>query len=262
MTGEPRNFLIGCETYFLGIEAKDEHTIRHKVFPLRCHSWNCPDCAREKAEKYKKRMRPLFDGRKLWMYTFTYFHSKPAIEVWTEYSKAWNRFRTAASKKFGAFSYARVLEHHHQSDYPHLHVIADKEFTPVWMNRELLSAGFGYQAKCKPITTEGAIFYVTKYLTKQWTSENCKRLRKNLRLRIISFGGGACDREYSGAMWRVVTRDFNGAQVRERMVIERDWNYGSTITKTFERVIDGSSEETYFISDRRLSDGEVTRLSG
>jgi hypothetical protein len=111
-------------------------------------------------------MRPLFDGRSLWMYTFTYYHSKPPLEVWSEYSAAWNRFRTAAAKRYGRFAYARVLEHHHKSPYPHLHIIADKEFGAVWLAAELKSAGFGYQAKCKPITSEGAITYVTKYLTK------------------------------------------------------------------------------------------------
>jgi hypothetical protein len=248
MNVKPRDFLIGCETYFLGVQQQTPETIRQVVFPLRCHSWDCPECAKEKANKYKKRMRPLFDGRKLWMYTLTYYHSRPPEEVWKDYSKAWNRFRTAAVKKMGSFSYCRVLEHHHESPYPHLHIIADKEFPATWFNREMLSAGFGYQAKCKPITTKGAVEYVTKYLTKPWTNAYCRSLRKSLRLRIVSFGGGACTSCRPGHSWKIVARGSDGNIVRNRMDIERTWTYGRGLTLTFERIVDGTSEQTFYLA--------------
>lgn len=252
----PRKVLKGCESSFLAIKRKSLGKVEYRVFPLTCHSWDCPVCARAKAKMYRERMRPLFDGRKLWMYTFTYYHSKSPIEVWRDYSTAWNRFRTAATKRYGHFSYARILEHHHKSAYPHLHIIADKEFKPVWLAAELTSAGFGYQAKCKPITTEGAVIYVTKYLSKPWTDEACKAIRKNLRLRIISFGGGACDRSRSGHSWSVITRDIESDLCSCKCNIDRDWTYGTDVKLLNTRVVDAFVEEIYSIT------GELTFIEG
>jgi hypothetical protein len=249
----PRQHLSGCETQFLAISKRNNNTIRYKVFPARCHSWNCPVCAREKANNYRKRMRPLFDGRLLWMYTFTYYHSKPALEVWREYSIAWNRLRTAAVKKFGKFSYARVLEHHKKSNYPHLHLIADRELTAVWLAAELRSAGFGYQCVCKPVTTEGACYYVTKYLSKPWTSKVCQNYRKDLKLRIISFGGNACDRRRPQDAWNLVARGSNGADCSDSVDRDLAWDQPAGAKLIYRSVIDATVEETYLFSDEPVS---------
>ena len=250
-----RQELEGCERFFLGVKHEDGEAIRYRVFHARCHSWSCPVCAKIKARQYKERMQPLFESRQLFMYTLTYFHAKLPIEVWSELSIAWNRFRTAATKRFGSFSYVRVLEHHHKSPYPHLHIIADKEFPATWLNKELLSAGFGYQAKVVKVTSVGAAFYISKYLTKPWTDEACKEMRKNLRLRIISFGGSACLRAMAGTPWELVTKCFVCQDAIDSIMVDLEWKHGQNWKKTYEKEFDGNIEYTFYIKQGGFGGG-------
>lgn len=252
-----RQELIGCERFFLGVKHAEADFIRYRVFPARCHSWDCPVCARAKAGEYRKRMQPLFEGRHLSMYTFTYFHNDDPIAVWRSVSTSWNRFRTAATKRYGSFSYARVLEHHHKSPYPHLHIIADRAFDPCWLNRELLSAGFGYQAVAKKVTSEQAAAYVTKYMTKPWTDEACKTIRKNLKMRIITFGGDACTRASQGTPWALVTRAMVCSEAVESLMVDLTWQHGQKTRKTYEREFDGNREYTFFITEGGSTYAEI-----
>jgi len=255
-----RQDLNGCERYFLGVKHVNENVVRYRVFPTRCNSWDCPVCAKIKGEKYRERMRPLFEGGQLFMYTFTYFHKKAPLEVWQEVSKSWNRFRTAASKRFGKFSYARIIEHHHKSPYPHLHVLIDKRFPDSWLNKELLSAGFGYQAVCKPVTTEHAIHYVTKYLTKPWTDKACSEIRKSLGLRVITFGGNAATRALAGTPWELIAKCFVCQDAVTSMMIDLEWKHGQNYEKTFEREFDASGEYTFFIKPGGYDANETTEI--
>jgi hypothetical protein len=172
--------------------------------------------------------------------------------VWKEYSKAWNRLRTAAVKKKGRFSYARVLEHHNQSPYPHLHVIADVDFGDVWLAKELKSSGFGYQCRKVSVTTPEAVTYITKYLTKPWTDEGCKAVRKAMHLRIISFGGSACSVKRFVEPWTVVSRNCVRDQVTDSLDIDRTWLYGPDVKKLSERVVDAFMEEIYVLEGELL----------
>jgi len=250
-----RQGLSGCEKFFIGVKHENGNAVRYRVFPSRCHSWDCPECSRAKAAMYRKRMRPLFEKRQLYMYTFTYYHSRPPIEVWKDVAKSWNRFRTAATKKFGQFSYARILEHHHKSDYPHLHVIADINIPPGWFNRELISAGFGYQAKVVPITTDGAVLYVTKYLTKPWTSAECKAIRKTLKMRLISFGGSACLSSPKGSMWECLKRSLVCSDVLDAVMIDKDWTCGVNAEMTFIQEFDANGEYTFERKEGAIYEG-------
>jgi hypothetical protein len=252
MSSPQRSELIGCETAFLGIKQKNFGVISYRIFPLRCHSWDCPDCARVKSKIYRERMAPLFDGRPLWMYTFTYYHDRPPLEVWRDYSRAWNRLRTAATKKYGGINYARILEHHHQSPYPHLHVIADVDLADTWLAGELASAGFGYQAKKKPVTSPEAVTYVTKYLNKPWTDDACKKIRRVLHLRIISFGGPDSHNKCAQSKWDIVSRDCDRGQIDCKCAIDRDWIYGRSVTLQSERVFDAFLEQIYILPDEIL----------
>ena len=254
---EPRQELVDCERFFLGIKSIEGTAVRYKGFPVRCNSWNCRTCARIKADKYRERMRPLFENGTLFFYTFTFYHGRPPMDVWADVSKAWNRLRTAAAKKYGSFSYARVLEHHHHSPYPHLHVIADIEFKPTWLGPELKRAGFGYQSICKPVTSEGAATYVTKYLTKPWTDEACKNIRKNLKLRIISFGGDACTPLPHGSVWTVIGRATICNKLIDKILLDLEWTHGCRAEKTYESVVDASVEFTYQFPEGGFTSAQI-----
>lgn len=259
---EPRQELLGCERYFLGIKTINDNVVRYKGFPVRCNSWDCPTCARIKADQYRERMQPLFESHSLYFYTFTFRHNAAPVDVWGAVSKCWNRLRTAAVKQHGSFSYARVLEHHHASPYPHLHVIADINLPPTWLGPELIRAGFGYQCVCKPVTSKGAAIYVSKYLTKPWTDEACKNIRKNLKLRLISFGGTACTPIPHGSVWRVIGRSTICNKIIDTILIDLEWTHGSKCEKTYEAIFDGSVEYTYLMAEEWLSADDICDCIG
>jgi hypothetical protein len=238
-----------CVRGFIAVESVSGSAVRYKAFPMRCKSWDCPHCAKIKAEKYRVRMQPLFDRERLFFYTFTFYHDRPELEVWESVQVAWNRFRTAASKKYGRFSYVRVLEHHHSSDYPHLHIIADARFSDVWLAAELRNAGFGYQAKVKEVTSEGAAAYISKYLTKPWNSPACRLIRKNLRLRLISFGGTACTRASCSGDWNLLAMALDVDEALDAISRDVVWRYGTTAIKTYENTGFDSYELTILIPE-------------
>jgi hypothetical protein len=238
-----------CVRGFLAVDSKNGNTVRYKAFPMRCKSWDCPHCAKIKGEAYQKRMQPLFEAEKLFFYTFTFYHNKPVLEAWQSVQKSWNRFRTAAAKKYGRFSYVRVLEHHHKSDYPHLHVIADIRFSSVWLALELKNAGFGYQCKAEPVTSDRAAWYISKYLTKPWDSGVCRTIRKNLRLRLISFGGDACTPKRGDGKWRLLAMGLNCGEALECIHRDVEWRYGQLAKVTYEETGFDSYEMTIIIPE-------------
>jgi hypothetical protein len=179
-----------CSRYFMSLSMDVQGGTRYVAFPLACKSWDCPDCRKVKAQGYRDRMQRINDGRRLYMLTLTYFHSLTPDEAWKSYNDAWNRLRTNLTKRCGSFDYIRVLESHNKSPYPHLHVILDMYIKPTVLGVAAVSAGFGYQIKCKPITTEGAFHYVKKYLTKEWKNKEAWWHRKKNRCRLISFSRG------------------------------------------------------------------------
>lgn len=176
-----------CGKTGIAVKKEEEGQARYKAMLLLCKSWACEPCRQYKAKMYRERIKQLFDGRPLYMYTLTYYHNNTPQDAWRTYNEAWNRLRTTWSKLYGKFSYVRVLESHEKSPYPHLHVVASV-FVPISdFGRLCVKCGFGYQVKAEKVTNEGASYYISKYLTKEWTNEESKRLRKENHCRIISF---------------------------------------------------------------------------
>jgi hypothetical protein len=194
------------------------------AIPIKCGKWDCPDCRKEKAAKYRKRMSKLYDGRKLYYMTFTYYHDITPDKAWATYNTAWNRFRTYISKQVGKFNYVRVLESHKSSPYPHLHVICDIYVPAVVFAMAAKRAGFGYQLDCQAITTEGAMKYVTKYLTKEWQNEEGSRLRKMHNCRIVSFSRGLLDPLTRKGEWDVLLVGASLSQCVEAIRDSIEWN--------------------------------------
>jgi hypothetical protein len=178
---------LTCGTVFASYYKDDNGVRRYIAFPLRCHSWDCEYCRKVKAETYIKRLSQLFDGRSLFFLTLTYYHTQDPETAWRTYNKAWNHFRTTVTRKYGEFSYCRVLESHTNSPYPHLHVILDVSIPQADLGKLAVKCGFGYQVDIKAITSDGAKFYITKYVTKAWTNPISLALRKKVKARIISF---------------------------------------------------------------------------
>jgi hypothetical protein len=257
----PRRQLTNCERFFLGIKSKNEKVVRYRVFAARCHSWDCANCAAEKGRIYRERMQPLFRSRELYLYTFTFYHSSPASEVWREVGKKWNVFRTAATKRWGQFSYARVLEPHNNSPYPHLHVIADRLFPAAWLGFELKKAGFGYQTKCSPVTSKGAAAYVSKYLTKPWPNAVCRTLRKTYKLRVITFGGQACSPPMATQPWELLAKSVLCEDIIDSIQTDRTWTHRTKDEPSFHSVRDATEEWTYVITEGECDESDAFILS-
>jgi hypothetical protein len=195
-----------CGHFYMSVYQDNGNTRRYAAFPLRCKSWDCPECRKVKARQYKARIKGFFEKPKLFFYTLTYYHNVTPEIAWSTYNESWNRLRTNLRKQYGAFEYIRVLESHKTSPYPHLHIICDKWFPPSKFGLAVVAAGFGYQIDAKPITSEGAGQYISKYLTKEWSNEKAWNLRKKYRCRIISFSSGLLSRKTRGGVWSLVTR--------------------------------------------------------
>lgn len=243
-----------CGTSYLSVFQENGTVRRYKAFPLRCKSWDCEYCRRVKAKEYKKRIAALFDGRKLFFYTLTYFHNCSEESAWMTYNAAWNRLRTNLRKQYGRFSYVRVLESHSKSNYPHLHIIADKHF-PAWkFGQSVIAAGFGYQIAAKEITGAGAATYITKYLTKEWTNEDSWNLRKKAHARIISFSSDLCGDRGRKGVWSILGRQLCLEQCVEHIRTDFIWRSGYDATVTFEAINRDNAEITVIFTECPCTD--------
>lgn len=231
-----------CSKYHAACYQDNGDFRRYVAFPMRCKSWDCPDCRRVKAKNYRKRISALFDGRKLFFYTLTYYHSMTPEVAWSTYNNAWNRLRTNLRKQYGRFEYVRVLESHNKSPYPHLHIITDRWFPEHKFGYSAIAAGFGYQIAAKPITGNGAAAYITKYLTKEWTNELAWSYRKTYRCRIISFSSGILSPKISSGDWRIITCALGLGSVIESIRADYLWRSDIDARVMHERINDSSAE--------------------
>jgi len=213
-----------CGKWFFAATHENGSVSRFIAAPVRCHSWNCPVCRKQKARDYRRRMDRLDTLPQLFFYTLTYYHSISPDEAWATYNKAWNRLRTAISKKYGRFNYVRVLESHSASPFPHLHVIADVNVRAVDLGRMATKAGFGYQIRAKAITGNGAKDYVAKYVTKEWTNETSARLREKHRCRIISFSRGLLSNKKKQAGWSMLLLKGSYEECVDALEVAVNWS--------------------------------------
>jgi hypothetical protein len=226
-----------CGQWFLPLKRLSAGNVEYSVVPLRCKSWSCPVCRSYKAQSVKQRIGKLFDGRKLFMLTLTYYHNVPPLVAWSMYNKAWNRFRTAVVKEFGGFSFCRILESHKQSPYPHLHVILDKDIPLTYIGREAVSAGFGYQIDYHVITSDAAVNYVTKYLTKEWDNLESLDYVKLVRARRVSYSRDISLPVVNNDGWTCIGDPMSWEAAEDLINTDRQWDtsqmYRELYTKSF-----------------------------
>ena len=215
-----------CRKFFCSVKQDTAGTSRYIAFPMRCRSWDCPDCRKTKASEYRERMKTFMDGRGLWLYTLTYFHSMSPAQAWATYNEAWNRLRTNLKKRYGTFNFVRILESHNNSPYPHLHVIADVNIKPTDLGPAAIAAGFGYQLNSQKLTTDRARGYVTKYLTKEWTNEEGWNLRKTYRCRLISFSRGLLSPGRRSGEWQQLIMGTDFETCLDHIRLDYEWDTG------------------------------------
>jgi hypothetical protein len=240
-----------CGKYFVPVKRKTETGVRYMIIPVKCKSWDCPECRKEKAKAYSKRVKKMFDGRKLWMMTLTYYHNVDETTAWKTYNEAWNRLRTNLVKQFGKFSFVKVLESHKKSNYPHLHLIVDRYFRPMKLSPAVLAAGFGYQMQVKEITSDQGRTYVLKYLQKEWSNEAGRRQEKSNRCRRISFSRDLAPDPDDRERCQCLGLQTDYAAAREAIDIDRTFDCGHRYSLVREVDFDGLYQADYEIEDRR-----------
>ena len=224
MLGQVPASVSRCGCMFCAVHHREGQVSRYLAFPIKCNSWDCPDCRRIKARKYRQRMGRIFDGRGLWFYTLTYRHFISPDLAWATYNQAWNRLRTNLVKQFGHFEFVRVLESHKQSPYPHVHLIADKNFPMTIFGPAAVHAGFGWQLSKKTVDNEDAGSYISKYLTKEWTNDESANLRRVYRCRIISFSRGLLSPVRKTHAWDMLLRGADLAACIDHIRMDYQWN--------------------------------------
>jgi hypothetical protein len=203
------------------------------AFRMRCKSWDCPTCRRVKSRFYKRVIRDLFEGQQLYFYTLTYYHSSSPREAWKTYNRAWNRFRTTVTQRYGEMRYVRVLECHKQTNYPHLHVITDKYIPPAEYGKLAVSSGFGWSNNWARIDNKAAAGYVSKYLTKEWPRSDSSTLRREFSLRIITGSAGLFRKPPKFNPWKLLKRNTNFADCIDCIRFEVDYHHDKSDLSDF-----------------------------
>lgn len=113
------------------------------------------------------------EGQIYWFWTLTmrgkYHDTNQAFRV---LPRLWDTFRKAMQRAFakgkrGKWSYLAFVEGQPQRDYmPHFHILSSHK-SPRRLKDMAMEAGFGYEAKEKPVDGPKAMSYVAKYASKQ-----------------------------------------------------------------------------------------------
>lgn len=191
-----------CGTRFITMH-KDENGKRfYRSFPLRCKSWNCPTCADNKSLLYGRFIAQWFVNKQLYFYTLTFAHSTDSLTAWKAAATAWNALNIQLHKKYGRFSYVKILESHINSNYPHYHILIDRLFSARTFGKMALAAGFGYQIRIQRVSSNGVNGYIRKYLGKAWPREDARQIRTTLHLRVFTRSLDLHSGNLAPSLWR------------------------------------------------------------
>ena len=180
-----------CGKGFIAVRREKDGKALLQAFPARCKSWNCPRCADKKSLSYGRRINEAFKNQQLYFYTFTFRHGRNSRDVWAGAASAWNLLLTKIRKRYGRFTYVKVLECHVSSNYPHYHILSPILISAVWLGKALVKSGFGYQSRLSRVNSQGVSGYMRKYLGKSWPRKDSQQVRTELGLRVVTFSRDA-----------------------------------------------------------------------
>jgi hypothetical protein len=247
-----------CEKTYCAVTHSEGEVHKFLAFPMRCKSWDCPTCRKIKTAEYRKRMSTLGQLPNLYFYTFTFDSTHDLQTAWATYNSAWNRFRTAAAKRYGHFNYVRVLEPQPGRGYPHVHVIADQWFEPTWLGPEAVKSGFGYQLDSQKIDSAEALEYITKYLSKEWPNQESIALRKQYRCRIITFSHVLLAPIVRQDGWEMLARGTDFGSCLDHILVAYTWRTDAEPRVVYERD-EGNRYEIHIVFESVPPPGAFTR---
>jgi len=204
-----------CCKFWITLRKDSDHKIQVARMRLRCNSWLCPKCRKNRARRFSKAVKSYFQGERVSILTLTTDHQQNIYESYKNIKKNWNLLRTHLTKKIGKIRYVCVLEPQGKSGYPHLHVLVNKYIPPALLNTFVTMSGFGRIWDIKEVSDDGAFYYVRKYLRKEWKHEAALQCIIDLKLRRCSGSRGFSISTHSVDKWSVVDFNLDGDRAAE-----------------------------------------------
>jgi hypothetical protein len=253
-----------CGTQYLLMQKVAASRSEVAFIPLLCKSWSCETCRPKKAEIVRAFIRKSFIGKKVWMMTFTFYHSGTALDAWKKIGSCVNRMLTYARLHCGAFDYIRVVEPHKDGSWPHVHLLSTVPFSDTTFVKLVTDWGFGWNFHCAPIDALKASNYVSKYLTKPWPEGDADLLRQISKTRIVSCSRSLGSIFSKPSNWKLIplSNPFRQIPYLRTAVIAELTDQGATVIEV-KTIAEGfhikadaslSSEFVDFLSDPFLFD--------
>lgn len=163
-----------CQTYsrpvLLGYVAENPEVL---LLQPRCKQWSCSYCASMNTLLWRERIRQGIEeyqgqGFMAWSFVTITMSAKTrgyitSLNIWP---KGWSKLSTRIRRRWPGLKYV-LLPELHKDGTLHTHSIMSADINNTWLSKNAHSSGLGYKSIAEPMPgVIGAVFYVTKYLTK------------------------------------------------------------------------------------------------
>lgn len=140
------------------------------VRPIFCGKWSCPRCRKHNARLWAWRAYLGVEqaDHQAWFWTLTMSGKiRSRKHAYLLLPKLWDSLRKAVQRFYGGtWMYIAFIEGQpKRQGMPHFHVISLRK-APTRLKDMAVKAGFGHQAKERPVVGKEAAFYVSKYTSK------------------------------------------------------------------------------------------------
>lgn len=154
------------------LRARNEANRLVILFQPRCKLWTCPACGelnkRLWGMKTEHGARQLVaTGREIQFLTLTSHEKLTPAQTMSVWGDAWKKLRTRAVRAVGRKMEYLMIPEQHKSGRLHMHAVETANLTTRWWKDNARECGLGYMAEEEEVEgIGGAVFYVTKYVTK------------------------------------------------------------------------------------------------
>lgn len=165
--------IVDCgKKYTSFLDITNEQDIKLIIANHLCKSKYCKTCSRIYLDNLKSRLYQGTKHKQLYLITLTLWtkiYSKKTAYDTINYN--FNKFIQNLRRRGYKFEYFKVLELT-KIGYPHLHIIVDTDIPTIIVKKVWKQYTTSWQVKnTKSISNYNAIFYLSKYMTKNTTTD-------------------------------------------------------------------------------------------
>lgn len=188
-----------CGNYsFIGqFEDGSTKAIRH-----RCKTWGCGECGPRKLKQVKLgiyKQADRFKLNRLLTLTLPGNYEGTLEESIKAINRVWSKFRVYLKRKFqDKIHFIKIIEIQKRG-VAHLHILIDRFIPQRWISKAWSDLGGGKIVDIRFVDLHRVSAYVSKYMTKEMTSNNYGKYRRygtSQGIRIIE------KKEPSGGIWK------------------------------------------------------------